>query len=95
MGKDMKKIMEKLGIASQHIGHGLWMVLWEDSNYRTGWTRGEVDGRALRIVSIGFMCHKDKDSITLSANMSIEDDQQRCGDMTIPTRCVVRMERLG
>jgi len=74
----------------------LVFVEWLDSNYRAGWTSEavqEVPAELMRCFSIGWLLNDGKDTKTISANVSA-DLIQRCCDMEIPTRAIVRMQVL-
>jgi hypothetical protein len=68
---------------------------WEDSHHRPGWTSDESEARTLVCQSVGWLVAATKDVKVLSANITQEDEKQRCGDMTIPQRCIRRLVRLS
>ena len=74
----------------------LVMIEWEDSHYKPGWTRevGEGQKTAVHCTSVGWLIHDDSRAKVITAHISDEDDPQRCGDMTIPTRAIIKMRRL-
>ena len=82
-----------LVVCSRWLGSVVWVV-WEDSHQRGGWTVDDPQCHPLKCKSVGFLVSENADAVTLSANISIEDNQQRCGDMTIPRRAILKMKRL-
>lgn len=72
----------------------LVLVEWEDSHHRPGWTSDEANPKPLPCRSVGWLVAQNASAITLSANVSVEETPQRCGDMTIPRRCIVRITKL-
>lgn len=72
----------------------LVFVEWLDSHYRPGWTTDEPVSDPLVCKSVGWLIQQTKDALVLSANVTSEKQQQRCGDMTIPRRCVKRVKTL-
>ena len=68
---------------------------WEDSHHRAGWTCEKSDARVLVCQSVGWLVGDTKDVKVLAANITREDEMQRCGDMTIPQRCIRRLVRLS
>jgi hypothetical protein len=73
---------------------GLVFVEWVDSHHRPGWTADEPEADLLVCKSVGWIVRRTKDVIVLAANVTAEDKQQRCGDMTIPQRCVRRIKTI-
>jgi hypothetical protein len=79
---------------SRRVGD-LVLCEWEDSHHRPGWTSEKSDARPLICQSVGWLIADTKDVKVLSANITCEDEKQRCGDMTIPQRCIRRLVRLS
>lgn len=74
----------------------LVLVEWIDSRRGEGWTLVEElrkDRKPTICKSVGWVIGEDKVSLTLSGNLG-EDPEQCCGDMTIPTKCIIRMTNL-
>lgn len=76
------------------LANELIYVEWVDSHHRPGWTTDQAEGRLLVCKSIGWLVKRTKDVLVLSANITDDEDQQRCGDMTIPQRCVKRIKTI-
>jgi hypothetical protein len=72
----------------------LVLIEWEDSHHRPGWTTSQPETKPLICKSVGWLVSESKEAKVLSANMTDEEDPQRCGDMTIPQRCIRRVKRL-
>lgn len=70
----------------------LVMIEWEDSHHRPGWTIEEPDARPLICHSVGWLVSDTHDVKVLAANITDEEQMQRCGDMTIPQRCIRRIK---
>jgi len=73
----------------------LVLIEWEDSHHRPGWTTEAASGKPLVCRSVGWLIADTKTAKVLSANITEEDEPQRCGDMTIPQRCILRVKRIG
>lgn len=69
-------------------------IEWVDSHHRPGWTAEEAEARLLVCKSVGWIVRRTKDVIVLAANLTVETEEQRCGDMTIPQRCVRRIKTI-
>jgi len=76
------------------VGLRLLYVEWVDSHYRPGWTTDDASSEPLKCVSVGWLIKEDAEGMTLSSNLSVEENKQRCGDITIPTRAILRTKRL-
>jgi len=72
----------------------LLMIEWEDSHHRPGWTSDTAEAAPLVCRSVGWLVAETKLAKVLAANVTNEEEQQRCGDMTIPQRCIRRIVRL-
>jgi hypothetical protein len=72
----------------------LVLVEWLDSHHRPGWTTDDPASDPLVCKSVGWLIRQTKEALVLSANVTEEEQQQRCGDMTIPQRCVRRIKQL-
>ena len=83
-----------MGVPSGAWLGGLYFIVWVDSHQRPGWTTDEPQSKPLKCISVGFLASKNAEAVTLSASLSVEDNQQRCGDMTIPLRAILKMKRL-
>lgn len=79
----------------------LVMILWEDSTRPTPAWQWVSQSRAqtpVRIRSVGWLIHDDDDAKTIVPNLSQPDDdgdRQMCGGMIIPTRAILRIEKLN
>lgn len=67
------------------------LVEWEDSHHRAGWTTDAPEAVPLVVHSMGWLVANTKEAVVICANMSQESEPQRCGDMTIPRRCIIRI----
>lgn len=73
----------------------LVLVEWLDSRRGEGWVRlDELEGSITRCRSVGWIISKDADSLTLAGHLG-ENPDQCCGDLTIPTRAVLKMTPLS
>ena len=68
-------------------------VYWLDSNSESGWTR-TICNKNTKCVSVGYLLAKNKQALTLTANLTKERDIQRCGSMTIPRVAITKIETL-
>ncbi|KKM27077.1 hypothetical protein LCGC14_1578350 [marine sediment metagenome] len=68
----------------------LVLVDWEDSHYIPEWHRGEPIKAPLYCRSVGWVVYQGTKAITLAAHMSVEEDPQRSGEMTIPTKAILK-----
>lgn len=76
------------------LGCPFVLIEWVDSHYRSGWTTQVAETKPLACLSAGWLVYDGAEAKTLSANVSCENDPQRCGDITIPARAIVRIEAL-
>lgn len=73
----------------------LRMVIWVDSNTRSGWHHpADQDYGPMEVVSVGWVLHETDQSVTLSGSVVFGDDFQAADTMTIPKVCVVREKAL-
>lgn len=72
----------------------LVLIEWLDSSSRDGWTREKPHTEALKCRSVGWLMHDGKDCKTIAPHMSVEDEPQRSGEMTIPTGCILKIRVL-
>ena len=73
----------------------LVLIEWEDSCQRYGWTRDPVEpAKPLVCHSVGWLVSSTKAAKTITANISVEDEGQRCGDMTIPNKAIISIRKL-
>ena len=80
---------------ANEIKHGaLVLIEWEDSHHRPGWSSEAPEGKALCCQSVGWIVAQTSEAKVLTSNRTVEDQEQRCGDMTIPQRCIRRITRL-
>jgi hypothetical protein len=73
----------------------LAVIRWVDSGYGFGWKRGDIPTKPLECLTIGWVIENNKTAITLSCTLTDEsDDQQRCGDITIPHSSITAVYRV-
>jgi hypothetical protein len=72
----------------------LVLIEWEDSHHRSGWTTDNATASPLLCRSVGWLVAETKQAKVLSANITTEENMQRCGDMTIPQRCIRQVTKL-
>jgi hypothetical protein len=65
----------------------LVVLIWEDSNYRDGWTFDEPETEPFLCHTVGWLVAFTDSQLVIASTMS-ESGKQRCGDMTIPRSCV-------
>jgi hypothetical protein len=70
------------------------LVEWMDSHYVPGWHDDAPLTEPKLCRSVGWLMHDGPKAITLAAHMTVEDDPQRSGEMTIPTVAVIRVTPL-
>lgn len=67
------------------------VIEWVDSHYRSGWTTDVAETLPLKCLSVGWLVEDGESAKVLSANVTSEDQPQRCGDITIPTAAIISM----
>lgn len=76
----------------------LVLIEWLDSHRFDGWHTDKPATKPLRCTSVGWLVYdgKDdgKDAKTVAPHMSDEEPAQRCGEMTIPARAILRIREL-
>ena len=76
----------------------LVLIEWVDSfGCSATWeTLSEIQPKALRCRSVGWLIHDGDDCKLVVPHLAEVDGERRdgCGDMTIPTRAVVRIQDL-
>jgi len=73
----------------------LVLVEWLDSRRGEGWVRlDELDSTVTKCRSVGWIVARDSASITLASHIG-EDPEQCCGDITIPSRAIVKTTALA
>lgn len=72
----------------------LVLIEWVDSHHRPGWSSEDPQSHLLKCRSVGWKVHEDKHTVVLAANMTVEEDSQRCGDMNIPRRSITKITKL-
>ena len=72
----------------------LVLIEWLDSHHVAGWHTSEPAEKPLLCRSVGWLVYDGSEAKTVAPHITEEDTQQRCGEMTIPTRSVVRMKVL-
>jgi hypothetical protein len=68
----------------------LVLIEWYDSHYISGWHREVPNTEPLLCRSVGWIVYDGEEAVTIAAHITEEDDPQRSGEMTIPTRAIVR-----
>ena len=78
-------------------GKKLVLIEWVDSHYRPGWTTDGAKNTALPLecLSVGWIVHDGKEAKVISSHITIEKNQQRCGDMTIPTAAILHITEVS
>lgn len=72
----------------------LVFIEWLDSHYRPGWTLEDSATEPLVCKSVGWLIHDGDDAKVLAAHLSNEKCPQRCGDMTIPSRAILKIKKI-
>jgi hypothetical protein len=72
----------------------LVLIEWVDSHHRSGWTTDTPCDEPLTCLSVGWLTYDGKKAKTLAPHVTAEEDRQRSGEMTIPSRAIMRMEVL-
>lgn len=72
----------------------LVLIEWLDSHHSPRWTTDPPSTEPLLCRSVGWLTHDGKDAKTLAPHITDEDTPQRAGEMTIPTRAIVKIRRL-
>ena len=72
----------------------LVLVEWLDSHRRVEWNRDIPENEPLTCKSVGWVLRRGDRAITVAPHVSVEDDPQHCGEMTIPTCAVVQVKEL-
>lgn len=76
----------------------LVIVTWEDSRQSEGkwqWLSDFKPREPVTVQSVGWLIQDDADAKVLAQSLAPDgDDVQAAGLKTIPTRCVVKIERL-
>jgi hypothetical protein len=69
----------------------LVLVEWLDSRRGEGWVRLDELGdlSVTRCKSVGWIIAKDSSSLTLAGHIG-ENPEQCCGDITIPTKSILK-----
>lgn len=69
----------------------LVLIEWQDSHYVPGWHTNEPVKEPLLCRSVGWLMHDGEDAKTVASHLTDEEDPQRLGEITIPTRAVLRI----
>ncbi len=77
-------------------GCPLVIVEWLDSSYALGWlTQQDTDEPKLkRCCSVGWIRRDTPEALTLTANLTMEDNPHRCCEIIIPKCAVQKVHRL-
>lgn len=77
----------------------LVIVTWEDSRQTDGawqWLSAYKPREPVTVQSVGWLIQDDEQSKVLAQSLAPDDDDvQAAGVKTIPTRCVLKIERLA
>lgn len=73
----------------------LMLIEWEDSHHRSGWVTDQPSLHPLICQSVGWLISETGTATTLALSVTLEDEPQRCGEITIPKRCVRRVKQLA
>lgn len=72
----------------------LVLIEWLDSHHVPGWHTGEPATKPLLCRSVGWLVHDGTEAKTIAPHITEEETPQRCGEMTIPTAAMLKMEAL-
>lgn len=72
----------------------LVLVEWLDSHLTPQWTTEAPPEQGLLCRSVGWLVYDGKDAKTVAAHMTVEDNPQRSGQMTIPACAIIKIRRL-
>lgn len=72
----------------------LVMIEWLDSHRTEGWHDDDPSENPLTCRSVGWLVYDGKDAKTVAPHMTDEEVPQRCGEMTIPSRAVLKIRTL-
>lgn len=72
----------------------LVLIEWLDSAIAGAWTRDEPDPEPVLCQSVGWLVQDGKKVKTLAPHMTVEEEAQRAGSMTIPVCCITRIVTL-
>jgi hypothetical protein len=75
----------------------LVMIEWVDSSCNPCWQTGEPEPSLTHCRSVGWLLYDGKEAKVIAAHVADEssDNMQRNTEMTIPTRAVTKMRRIG
>ena len=94
MKSPTKQIPAWVGELTRAAFPRLVAVEWVDSHISSGWTCEKVDAQPQTCVSVGWVLAESKEALSVSPHISIEDEPQRNGTMTIPKCSIKRMADL-
>lgn len=66
-------------------------VEWNDAHHRSGWSTDVQEAAPMQCKSVGWINSASKSAIVLAANRS-DANPQWCGEMVIPTCCIVKIK---
>ncbi len=72
----------------------LVLIEWVDSHSAPAWHTESPATEPVLCRSVGWLVHDGKEAKTIAPHMTDESTPQRCGEMTIPARAVLRVEVL-
>ena len=65
-------------------------ILWRDACSNDGWRSSEKKEKVMKVTTIGYLLHEEKDSISVVQNLG--EGTISCS-MTIPKECITSMKR--
>mgnify|MGYP001606881071 FL=1 len=72
----------------------LIMIEWLDSHHTEGWHSESPATKPLTCRSVGWLVYDGEHAKIIAPHMTDEEVAQRCGEMTIPSRSVIRIRSL-
>ena len=67
---------------------------WVDSHRMDGWHRGDADASPMACRSAGLLVAASEEAVVVAGSWSTEEEPQRCGAMTIPTKALIALRAL-
>lgn len=74
--------------------YSLVLITWLDSHYVAGWHTEDAATKPSHCRSVGWLIHDGTKAKTIAAHITDEEPPQRCGEMTIPTASIVKIQVL-
>ena len=66
-------------------------IEWVDSQNVPGWSRGDPSEEPLLCKSVGWLTYLGKEATSLTGHLSVEEPEYHYGEMTIPTRAILKI----